>query len=610
LFRSFHYRGSSIQLALRLLDKKSFINLFGITSIQILLGFLDLIGVVVVGAVGALSVQGIESQHPGNRVRYVLRMLNLEALSFQSQVAALAFIAASVLILKTIISVFFTRKTFLFLSEKSSEISANLITKFLSQNLLKIQKLSSQELLFIVSVGVENIMVGILATSVTILSDIAMLIIVLFGLFLIDAPIALGTIILFVLAGWVMHRILAVRAKMIGSNLNRLTVKSNEQILEVLQTYREFIVRDRRQYYSTLIRKSRSELGNLTAERNFQPYISKYVMESLSVIGSICIAAYEFSSKDAAHAVAVLVVFAVASSRIAPAILRVQQAMLTLMNCVGSAGTTFSLLQELDSVNIDDSPDIDPDFIYEAFEPEISIKNLKFAYKPNEKFSISIDQLTIEAGTSVAFVGPSGSGKTTIVDLILGVLEPESGEIKISGIKPEEACKKWSGAISYVPQNIATSGGTFRENVGLGYRRELLTDERIWNAIEISQLESMVLDLPDSLESHIGENGHKISGGQRQRLGIARALFTSPKLLILDEATSSLDGETEANLTEAIEKLTGKVTVVLIAHRLSTVRAVDKIVYVKGGKIISVGTFDEVRKAVPEFEKQASLMGL
>jgi len=207
-------------------------------------------------------------------------------------------------------------------------------------------------------------------------------------------------------------------------------------------------------------------------------------------------------------------------------------------------------------------------------------------------------------------VGSSGAGKTTLVDVLLGILEPDSGTVQISGVTPLEAISKWPGAIAYVPQDVLVTNGSIRENVALGYPLEAATDELVNDAIRIASLAEFVATLPEGLDTNLGERGAKISGGQRQRIGIARALFTKPKLLVLDEATSALDGGTEESISSDIQKLKGSTTVVLIAHRLSTVRDADLVLYMDKGEIVARGTFEEVRNAVPDFDRQAKLMGL
>ena len=161
-----------------------------------------------------------------------------------------------------------------------------------------------------------------------------------------------------------------------------------------------------------------------------------------------------------------------------------------------------------------------------------------------------------------------------------------------------------------MPQDILIVDGTIRENVALGYSVEDATNERVFKALKAAQLEEMVRELPQGIDTYVGDRGSQLSGGQRQRLGIARALFTSPKLLVLDEATSALDGETEAKIADSLIRIKGDTTVILIAHRLSTVRNSDKVIYLEHGEIRASGTFDEVRNAVPAFDNQANLMGL
>ena len=387
-------------------------------------------------------------------------------------------------------------------------------------------------------------------------------------------------------------------------------MESNQKVIEVLNSYRESVVHHRRSFYSKQIGALRYKLGSATAEINFQPYISKYAIESITVTGILVLAGFEFASKNAVHAVATLAVFMVASSRIAPAALRIQQGLLMVRNSSGTAESTFELVSELNGSDIKASRNMEPDFKYQNFVPNVELTEVNFRYPNREEFTLKNINLHIEPGSRVAIVGPSGAGKTTLVDLILGILQPQSGTISVSGKYPNEVSENWPGSISYVPQNIFISAGTIRENVALGYPKEIATDERIWNALTLAELSGVVRNLPNQLDSLTGEQGSKLSGGQRQRLGIARALFTSPKLLVLDEATSSLDGQTELNISDAITNLSEDVTVLIVAHRLSTVRNANQVFYIEHGEIRAVGTFEEVRKQIPDFDDQAKLMGI
>ncbi len=217
---------------------------------------------------------------------------------------------------------------------------------------------------------------------------------------------------------------------------------------------------------------------------------------------------------------------------------------------------------------------------------------------------------SVPAGASLALVGPSGAGKSTLADVLMGVLEPDAGTVALGGVSPMEAISGSPGSIAYVPQTVFLADTTIRSNVGLGLPPEQIDDELVWKALARAQLDDMVRGLPTQLDTEIGEGGTRLSGGQRQRLGLARALYTDPVLLVLDEATSALDTETEHAVTEVLRALDGDVTVVVVAHRLSTVLNSSVVLYLEAGRLVSSGTFNEVRAAVPRLNRQAELSGL
>jgi ABC-type multidrug transport system fused ATPase/permease subunit len=248
--------------------------------------------------------------------------------------------------------------------------------------------------------------------------------------------------------------------------------------------------------------------------------------------------------------------------------------------------------------------------VHTDFEPNIEISDLSFSYLNAPKPALTTINLSIKSGTTCAIVGPSGSGKTTLVDLILGMFAPASGDISVSGDSPLVATHRFPGAVGYVPQDVSIIQGTIRENIALGFPLEESTDLRINRALEAAHLLEFVKGLPNGVDTEVGPRGSKLSGGQRQRLGIARAMFTQPKLLILDESTSALDAQTEVLVSEAISSIPYEITTIVIAHRLSTVRFADQVVYLHDGKIQAKGNFESVRSLIPDFDNQAKLMGL
>jgi ABC-type multidrug transport system fused ATPase/permease subunit len=581
-----------------------------VVAIQILFGFLDLAGVAIIGVIGSLSVSGVRSSAPGERVSSLLDFFNLANLEFQTQIAVLGFTAMLFLVLRTILSVFFTRKILFFLSRRGAFISSELIYRWLSQPLTVIQSRSTQESVYSLTSGVQVITLGIIATTLNFLTDLALLVILMLGLFVVDVVTALCTILLFSLISLIIFKTTSARAVQLGKENTKFTISSNEKLVEVLSSYRESVVRNRREYYAREIRTLREGLASASAEIQFMPNISKYVIESSVIIGAVVISGIQFVINDAAHAVSTLAIFMAAGTRLAPAVMRMQQSIITVKTNIGSAGPTLDLIDFLGNSEktfiVSDKVETE----HLGFEPSIKVSNLTWTYPNSNTPALQDINLEVKSGEFIALVGPSGAGKTSLVDAILGVLPSSNGSVIISGMTPLEAVKHWSGAIAYVPQDVLISDGSIRQNVSIGFPDSEATDDLVWQAIEMAQLKVFVQSLPNELDSQVGERGTRISGGQKQRLGIARAMFTNPKLLVLDEATSSLDGQTESDIADAIQALKGIVTVVMIAHRLSTVRDADKVIYLDHGKILSIGSFQEVRSEVPEFDRQAQLMGL
>lgn len=596
--------------AVGILSKSDKKKLVLITFIQIFLGIMDLFGVLAVGLLGTLSISGIQSKEPDGRVNSVLSLLGLSNSSFQTQASLIGIAAVLLLVGRTVLSIIFTRRILYFMSRRGAIISANLVSRFLSQPFLVVQRWSIQESLFAVTSGVEILALQVLALSVVLIADIALLVILMVGLFVVDPLTSAGTALIFGIVALLLYKLMHERAGKIGAKSSELSIKSNEKIAEVFSSYRESIVRNRRDFYSREIAKTRFEIANTRAEISFMPYISKYVIETTVIVGAVLICAAQFFMQDSSRAVATLGIFVAAGSRIAPAVLRIQQGLVVMKSSLGISKPTLDLIGFLGNEPIVENIDDLVHTKHEGFIPKIAVSNVSIVYP--EKAEKALDNVSLESksGTVIAIVGSSGAGKTTLVDVLLGVLEPDSGSVHISGVTPLEAISKWPGAIAYVPQDVLVTNGSIRENVALGYPPEAATDELVNEAIRIASLTEFVETLPAGLDTNLGERGAKISGGQRQRIGIARALFTKPKLLVLDEATSALDGGTEESISTDIQKLKGSTTVVLIAHRLSTVRDADLVLYMDKGEIVAHGTFEEVRIAVPDFDRQAKIMGL
>jgi len=235
----------------------------------------------------------------------------------------------------------------------------------------------------------------------------------------------------------------------------------------------------------------------------------------------------------------------------------------------------------------------------------IDVEGLSFSYARTTRDALNNVSIHIRRGEAVGLIGSSGSGKSTLVDILLGLLEPISGRVRIDGNDIHQNLRGWQDQIGYVPQSIFLTDDTLRRNVAFGLPKDKIDDDAVRSAIRSAQLEEFVASLPDGMETVVGERGVRLSGGQRQRIGIARALYNNPDVLVLDEATSSLDTETEHGVMQAVQALQGDKTVIIVAHRLSTVEYCDRLYRLENAQIVDEGTFSEVTSRTKDLPRDA-----
>ena len=595
---------------LQILNRQDRRKYFTAVIVQMLLAILDLIGVAILGLIGAIAIRGVQSQSPGNLARKFLEFLKLNEFTFQTQVALLGVFACVFLVSRTIITMVMSRRILHFLSSRSAEISSALISKLLANENSRLLNENAVKQQFILGPGVSAVAVGILGTFAMIVGDFSLFLVITTGVIVVNFEIAILSIVIFGGVGFLLYFKLHRRAEFIGNSMAKLTMQADQEIAEIIYGNREIYVRNRRFHYLERLSQQKRDLSFFYAENAFLPNIGKYVLEITVIFGAVLVSAWQFFRLDASHAVAGLSIFLVAGTRIAPALLRLQQGFIAIKSHVGVAKPTLETLQRVKNFPVLPPSTESLETTHLGFVPRIEIKELQFSYSSLSNFEVTISELEILPGETVAIVGPSGSGKSTLVDLILGLLTPAAGEVLISDLKPESAISQWPGSIGYVPQTIYVGQTSILENVALGFSGADISLELAMDSLEKAQLTDLISELPDGIHSNVGPRGSRLSGGQRQRLGIARSLYTKPKLLILDEATSALDGFTENEVSEAINNFKSTITVLLIAHRLSTVKIADRIIYMEDGQIRAIGNFDELRNTIPDFDKQARLSGL
>jgi len=578
---------------------------------QITLSFLDLVGVLLIGAVGAIAVQNIQSHKESPRVLGLMSQLNMSHIGAQLQVVIIGTFAGVFLVVRSATSAWLTRRILYFLSFRGAQVSSELTFNFFAQPLMFLRANTEKVSIYSLTTGVEEIAIKLLGVMAIGVSDTSLLLFLATGLFVLQPLVAISSFIFFGLIGTGLHFFVSNKARLLGAKATGLGIKSAEQIANVIKSYRELNVKGQLGNAAKQISDSRYQQANFQAELSFLPNVSKYVIESAVVVGALLLGGIQFTVSNPTHAVATLTIFLTAGTRIAPALLRVQQGITTYKSAVGSAAITLDLADRLQASDAN-WPISEIHFKDEhlGFRANVSISNASFSYPGSTTPSLhNITQL-ISEGQIVAIVGPSGGGKTTMVDSILGLLDLDSGTILISGETPRTAIRMWPGAIAYVPQDVEIINGTIRQNVALGYSLSEISDEALERALEFAEIKNFVQKLPGGLDTVVGETGFKLSGGQKQRLAIARSIISKPKLLIMDEATSALDAKNEEKITNTLMKLRGKSTVIIIAHRLSSIREADLVCYIENGKLLCAGSFEEVRKNIREFNEHLQTLGL
>jgi len=596
------------------------------SALQISLGLLDLLGILLVGLLAAAAVSGTGLGSLPTGVENLLGRIGLGGLTATQLAVIFAVSAVVVLVGKTIVSAILSRRIFRFLANRQAEVSALLARAFLSRPLLDVQRWTTSEATYALSSGVGAAIVAVLGSAVTIGAEIFLFAVIGISLLAIDPVMTLVAVALFavIIAG--MHRILTAWGERNAEVMTHASIHTLTAVSEALETYRETTVLNRRELYAARYEGIVGRYAVATANQAYLMEIPKFVLEATLYFGVLIVAGVQFWTKDIGAALATVAVFLAAGSRVVPALLRLQGAAITIRNSAVTAQPTYFLADFLGFGSGSTSGGVDRvspgnsessaairERIRQGhgdFDPVISVSQATVSYTDASVPALDSVTFTVPAGSSLALVGSTGAGKSTLADVILGVIEPDSGDVLISGVHPREASARWPGAIAYVPQHVALVLGSIRDNVALGLPRDAVEDELVWEALERARLASFLRENRAGLDTTIGERGVKLSGGQRQRLGIARALYTRPLLLVLDEATSALDAETEQSIVQTLAEFEGEVTTVTVAHRLATVRQADQLVYLKDGRMEALGTFEQVRLQVPDFDRQASLLGL
>ena len=578
----------SISLILSFLGKRERAYLIVMLAAQVSLGFLDLIGVLAMGLVGAISVYAVQSRPLPDNTAIWLDRFGLDGVDIQSQVAFLASVSGIVLVSRTILSAMIAKRVVMFLSNRAASISSTLVAKFFTQDIRFINELGTQVRIHSLTTGVNNITVGVIGSTINTISDLLILGILSGGLFLVDPSMTTITVLYFTLISFLMYKLISMKSRVLAKVETENALKINNLLMQTIFAFRELYVRNQisnaTQEFTTL----RFKNAKVASNSAYLAQASKYALEIGLVIGAVLFSAFQFLSKDAVSAISTLSIFLIASTRIAPATLRIQTAILGVKNSLSSSYTTLDIMRELrhrplkgDELAISIKKKAE-------FEPVVRAQGVYFRFDGTKNDVVQDVTFCVDVGEFVGIVGETGSGKSTLLDLILGLYPPSQGEIKISNLNPKRAIFSFPSAIAYLPQEVSIFPGTLRENLALGAKAEEIDDLKLWSSIEKAKLSDFVRNLPDGLEHRLSERGVNLSGGQRQRIGIARALYNEPKLLLLDESTSALDANTESEIIDLLLKFKGKMTVIFVTHRNTSLKHFDRVFSISKGKLTLV----------------------
>lgn len=608
----------AVKESLSLMPKSKRIRLLFVVLIQIFTAVLDLIGVLLISAVGVLSVQIIQGgSSVTGPLESVVNFMADRGFDLKQTTLILAVVAALFLVVKSIVSGLLARRVLLFLAAQQAQLSSTLLAKLINTSIIEIQQMSSLTTAFAIVQGATTAVVGILGSAAGIISETALLIIFGIALFVIDPLITIGAALFLIGIGLVLYKFLGNWSEEVGITIAKTTVIGNTYVQNTISTFRELRVLDRTGLYVRDIHSLLSSGARAQADSAFIGQIPKFVFDSALIVGAVALAGVLFMTSDATKAVSTLMLFLAAGGRVLPSIMRLQGSIVGIRASAGSSVATYAMAKLLrDAMTQQDDLRTNDELSSELYSrkrdfiPNVKFAGLNFSYPNSGQPALNDISFSIEPGTSLALVGATGAGKSTLADALLGVIDTDEGTVLIGGRHPREAVIRWPGGIAYVPQHVALIEGTVRDNVALALPREIVSDEAVWDALEKAHIAEFLKGQREGLDTFVGERGIRLSGGQRQRLGLARALFTQPQLLVLDEATSSLDAQTEMHISDVIHELHGETTLVVIAHRLATIRDFDQVAYLADGKLLCLGTFNEVRSNVPEFDGQAALLGL
>lgn len=599
---------AAVRLSLSFLTRRERITYFALVGLRSVAGLLDVFGILLIGLLAALgSTQlGDPTAAPTTFLGFTLPAFNE-----QSLVWLVVFVLA-VFAGKAALAITLSRVLTSFIAKVEAENATKIAKYILNSSLSEVQKLSKAEVQWAVTGSTTFAFTGLLNSVATLITEGILLILIGVTFVFVNPLASLIIALYFALVIGLIQFVIGKSLKKAGTDTAEGTVESTGAINDTLDTFREISVLSKQDLFLRRFALSRMRVAHSGGMMAFLGGMPRYVVETSLILGVVVFVGYLFISGQLASGIVTVGVFLTGGVRIMASLLPLQNAVAQMTNHVQQSKLAHELLTFSEASLDAHSQQAELPVVATEYASDgalsVVVDHVNFTHHGNDDPTLRDVSLTIKAGSHVAFIGPSGAGKTTLVDLLLGLIKPEKGTVTIGGVEPSILRKATPGLISYVPQKPGIITGTIAENIALGVEPEDIDYDRIAEVVEDAHLTDFIDTLPEGVKTSVGKQADALSGGQIQRLGLARALYSRPHLLILDEATSALDAGSEAFVSASLGKLGQGVTVVIIAHRLSTVQHSDAVHVVEDGRITASGKFSALRKSVPMVAEYVKLM--
>ena len=520
----------------------------------------------------------------------------------------LVLIACGLIILKSALSVFLQWVATRRFATYELQIGERMFTSYIHSSWEERSKRTVAEITRIADAGIANTVMGFLLPLAKVPSLFLTFGLILLVLVIAD-PITAGVALVYLaLVAFIVNKVVTKRALNAGQvNLN-YSYRVAILMTEMVDALKELSLRGKLGQVADVVTRNRQIAVRARANISFLGIIPLYAFEAALVGGFVLVGIAGYFTGGASGALASVALFAATGFRLIPAINGLQGSIVQGNASSPAARDVIDDLNRLSKTEQDNFQRIDTELLPTS-PRQIKLTQVTYTYHSSSEQVLKGLNLEIPLGSSLGIVGPSGAGKSTLIDLLLGLSVPTGGSIDIDGVPLTHVIHAWRDRVGYVPQRVALFDGSIAQNVALTWDEDF-DREKVIEALERAQLGALVNSREGGIDAKIGERGFSLSGGQQQRLGIARALYSEPLVLVLDEATSSLDTKTEDDVTQAIRALRGEVTLISVAHRLSTIKDYDQVCYLEGGHILGKGTFADLARQLPAFGEQVALAGL